>query len=234
MKINVNRSSDRGITKFDWLNSRHSFSFGDYYEPKRKGFGVLRVLNDDIVGPSKGFSMHNHANFEIVSIVLEGALEHKDSMGNQGIIRAGEVQRISAGTGIMHSEFNPSNKEKVHFLQIWITPMSLDVKPSYEQKKLKSNVRNKLINIVSNEKNDNVYINQRAIFSLGNFNKNKEITYKLQNTKHGIFVFMIRGDANIGKENLKIGDSCEITEINDVKIRTNEETTLLIIEVQLD
>ena len=104
MKINVNRSNERGATKLDWLISRHSFSFGDYHEPKRMGFGALRVLNEDIVEPGKGFGMHNHANFEIVSIVLEGSLEHKDSMGNHGIIKAGEVQRISAGTGIMHSE----------------------------------------------------------------------------------------------------------------------------------
>ena len=135
MRISVQRSAERGSTELGWLHSRHSFSFGNYFNSKRMGFGLLRVLNDDIVEPGKGFGTHFHDNSEIVSIVLEGALEHRDSMGNHGIIKAGEVQIISAGTGISHSEFNHSGREKVSFLQIWAMPKELNTAPSYEQKK---------------------------------------------------------------------------------------------------
>ena len=122
MKINILKSEDRGISRYNWLLSRHSFSFANYYNPKRMNFGALRVLNDDIVDAGKGFGMHRHDNMEIISLILEGSLEHKDSMGNRGIIKENEVQRMSAGTGITHSEFNHSKTDKSYFLQIWIEP----------------------------------------------------------------------------------------------------------------
>src|SRR3989344_3753779 len=175
MKIKIQHSSERGSTELGWLHSRHSFSFGNYYNPRRMNFGFLRVLNDDIVEPGKGFGMHFHDNMEIISIVLEGALEHKDSMGNHGVIKAGEVQRISAGTGISHSEFNHSYKEKVHFLQVWIEPKETSLRPNYEQKRFDLK-NNKLTTIVSGSKNKNTtYINQDAYFLIGNFDKNKTI-----------------------------------------------------------
>ena len=233
MKISVQRSAERGSTEIGWLHSRHSFSFGNYYNPKRNGFGLLRVINDDIVEPSKGFRTHFHDNFEIISIVLEGALEHKDSMGSHGIIKAGEVQRISAGTGISHSEFNHSHKEKVHFLQIWIVPKEIGIKPGYEQKKFDLK-KNKLIVVVSGEKSKNlIYIHQDACFLIGNFEKNKIIGYKLNNPKNGVFIFIIDGNVDIENNKLETGDSAEITDAISLKFKTNERSKVLVIEVPL-
>ena len=127
-------ADSRGLTKLDWLNSRHSFSFGGYYNPKKMGFGELRVLNDDTVAPGQGFGMHFHDNMEIVTFVLKGSLEHKDSTGGEGVLKAGQMQRMTAGKGIQHSEFNPSKSESAHFLQIWVIPETQDLEPEYEQK----------------------------------------------------------------------------------------------------
>ena len=235
MKINIIKSNERGLSELDWLYSRHSFSFSNYYDPKRMGFGVLKVLNDDIIAPSKGFGSHHHDNFEIVTIVLEGALEHKDSMGNKGIIKANEIQRMSAGTGIMHSEFNPSKKDKVHLLQIWIEPNKLDIKPSYEQKNFSELKINEFTSVISGIKNKNtVYINQDAYFSLGRFNANKEVNYKLHDVKNGVFVFIIQGEINIENNVFKEGDAGEIKEINKINFITKRDSKLLIIEVPWD
>lgn len=234
MKINIHRSEERGTTELGWLLSKHSFSFGNYYNPKRMNFGLLRVLNDDIVEPGKGFGAHFHGNMEIVSIVLEGALQHKDSMGNHGIIKAGEVQRMSAGTGISHSEFNHSRMENVHFLQIWVEPKEMGIKPSYEQKKFNLK-KNKLIDIVSGKKKNNaIYIHQNAYFSIGNFNEDKAINYKLKDSKNGVFVFAIVGDIEIENNKLITGDSIEITETNNLKFKTNKESKVLVIEMPLE
>ena len=137
MKKEVHKAEERGTAEHGWLHSKHSFSFADYYNPKRMGFGKLRVLNDDIVDPGQGFGEHHHDNMEIVSIVLEGSLEHKDSSGNHDVIKTGDIQRISAGSCITHSEYNHSKKEKVNFLQIWIETKEQNIKPSYEQKILR-------------------------------------------------------------------------------------------------
>ena len=233
MKISVQRSDERGTAEFGWLHSKHSFSFGNYHNPKRMGFGVLKVLNEDIVEPSKGFGAHFHDNFEIVSIVLEGSLEHKDSMGNHGVIPAGDIQRISAGTGISHSEFNHSSREKVHFLQIWIEPKEKNINPSYEQKKFALK-KNELFKVVSGIKNKAaIYIHQYADFSLGNFDKNKIIAYKLNNPKHGAFIFVTEGKIEIEKSKLEKGDSAEITEAEILKIKFNERSQILVIEIPL-
>ena len=233
MKINIYKSNERGITELEWLHSKHSFSFGNYYNPKRTGFCLLKVLNDDIVEPGKGFGMHFHDNMEIVSIVLEGSLEHRDSMGNHGIIKAGEVQRISAGTGISHSEFNGSSKEKVHFLQVWVEPKKMSLRPNYEQKRFDLK-KNKLTTIVLGNKNKNTtYINQDAYFLMGNFDKNKTIEYKLNNPRHGVFVFVTDGDIEIVNKKLEKGDSAEIIEINNLEFKTNKESKILVIEVPL-
>ena len=213
MIIAIHKAEERGATELGWLHSKHSFSFGNYYSPKRIGFGLLKVLNDDIVEPGKGFGRHFHDNMEIVSIVLEGSLEHKDNMGNHGIIKAGEVQRISAGTGITHSELNGSSKEKVHFLQVWVEPKEAGIKPSYEQKKIDLK-KNELVEVVSGKKNkDMIYIDQDAVFSIGNFDKNKTIGYKLNNPRHGIFVFAVSGEIKIEKDRLQKVDSAEITDV---------------------
>lgn len=234
IRIAIHKAEERGATELGWLYSKHSFSFGNYYNPKRIGFGLLKVLNDDIVEPGKGFGMHFHDNMEIISIVLEGSLEHRDSMSNHGIIKAGEVQRISAGTGIRHSEFNHSAKEKVHFLQIWIQTKERNIKPSYEQKKIDLK-KNELVEVVSGKKNKNIiYIHQDAYFLMGNFDKNKTIGYKLNNPRHGVFVFIIGGFVEIGNDKLKKGDSAEIIEINNLEFKTNKESKILVIEVPLN
>ena len=233
MEINIQRSNERGTTELGWLHSRHSFSFGNYYNPKRMNFGLLRVLNDDIVEPGKGFGTHFHDNMEIVSIVLEGALEHRDSMGSHGIIKECEVQRISAGTGISHSEFNHSGKEKVHFLQIWIGPKEMDIKSSYEQKRFDLK-KNKLLSIVSGKKGSKtIYIHQDSYFYIGNFDKNKIVQCKLNNNKNGVFVFIVSGNIEIENYKIVMGDSAEITKTNNLKFKTNEKSEILLIEVPL-
>ena len=234
MKVKILYSEERGTTELGWLHSRHSFSFAEYYNPKRNGFGALMVLNEDIVEPGKGFGMHNHVNFEIVSIVLEGSLEHKDSMGNYGVIKTHEIQRISAGTGIMHSEFNPSTKEKIHFLQIWIKPKELAIRPSYEQKKFDFQ-KNKLTEIVSGKKNhDKIYIHQDAYFSICYFDKDKKIFYKLKNPKNGVFAFVIEGSIVVDNHKFKNCDSVEITDANEIIFKTEDPSKVLFIEVPLE
>ena len=233
MRISVYPAGERGSTELGWLHSRHSFSFGDYYNPKCMNFGLLRVLNDDIVEPGKGFGAHFHDNMEIISIVLDGALEHKDSMGNHGIINAGEVQRISAGTGISHSEFNHSSKDKVHFLQIWVVPKEMGIKPSYEQKSFELK-KNKFIDVVSGRKNkDLIYMHQDANFSLGDFDKNKSAVYKLNNPKHGVYVFVIDGEIEIDNEILKARDAAGIIDATSIDLKFNQESKILVIEVPL-
>ncbi|MBI2101858.1 pirin family protein [Candidatus Woesearchaeota archaeon] len=233
MRITIHKAEERGATELGWLHSKHSFSFGDYYNPKRIGFGLLKVLNDDIVEPGKGFGMHFHDNMEIVSIVHEGSLEHRDSMGNHDIIKAGEIQRMSAGTGVRHSEFNHSAKERVHFLQIWILTKERNINPSYEQKRLDLK-KNELVEVVSGKKNnDMIYIHQDAYFLMGNFDKNKRVVYKIHNQKHGICVFVIDGEITIDKYQLQKGDSAEIIITNKINLKTLKDSKILLIEVPM-
>ena len=234
MDINILKSSERGTSKYDWLLSRHSFSFGNYHDPKRMNFGLLRVFNDDIVDAGKGFGMHQHDNMEIISIVLEGSLEHRDSMGNHGIIKEGEVQRISAGTGISHSEFNHSKTGKSHFLQIWVEPDEINLEPSYEQKSFSKLEKNKLNIIASGDKNKNsLYLHQDAVFLIGVFDESKIIDYRLKNPESGVYAFAIYGDAEIGKNSLQKGDSAEITSAEKIEIKTKGKSSVLIIEVPI-
>lgn len=235
MKITIQHSDDRGVSEYQWLQSKHSFSFANYYNPEKMGFGLLRVLNEDIVEPGKGFGMHHHNNMEIVSIVIKGTLEHRDSLGNHGVIPAGEIQRISAGTGITHSEVNNSSSEQVHFLQIWIQPLNMNVKPSYEQKSFRNQLKkNKLTKVVSWLKSDKtIHINQETQFFIGTFDKNKMINYKPNNKEHGIYIFVIKGCISIDSRKLMIGDAAEIIETKRFGIKTNENTEILMIEVPL-
>ncbi len=224
MKINIQKSNERGHRKYDWLDTRYSFSFSDYYDPGRINFGSLRVLNQDIIEPGKGFPMHSHDNMEIVTIILEGSLEHKDSIGNHGVIKKDDVQRMSAGSGVTHSEFNHSKREKVHLLQIWIFSKEKDIKPSYEQKHFDLE-KNKLINIVGK---DGVYIHQDATFLRGIFDKDIKVNYKVKNN---IFVFVINGDVNIDKYILTKGDSAEISEVGNLELNIKKNSDILIIDV---
>lgn len=233
MKIEVHPSSERGIAEHGWLHSKHSFSFAGYYNPDRMGFGVLRVINEDVVEPGGGFGAHSHDNMEIVSIVLEGALEHKDSMGNRGIIPASDIQRMSAGTGITHSEFNHSKADVVHFLQIWVYPKERNIKPSYEQKSLSIEGRkNRLLPIVSGTKGgEAIYIHQDATFLLGSLDEEIMVSHKVNNPKHGVYVFVIRGGVSIDGKNLGDGDAAGVTDTDVVKIKASRETDVLMMEV---
>ncbi len=231
MLIDVQRSSERGTTKTTWLNSRHSFSFGNYWNPNQMHFGLLRVLNDDWIEPGTGFGMHGHDNMEIVTIVLEGVLQHTDTMGNSEAINAGEIQRMSAGRGLRHSETNPSKKGKVHLLQIWIDPKEHDIAPSYEQRKITSG-RNMLDVAVSPD--GPVFINQDAYFLIGTLERGKEVSYKLTKRENGAYIFIIKGDVHIQTYNLKEGDAAGIKDADEVKIKGVENSQVLLIEVPME
>ena len=233
MKIEIHSSQERGTADYGWLHTRHSFSFANYYNPKRMGFGKLGVLNEDIIEPGQGFPTHSHDNMEIITIVLEGALEHRDSTGGHGIIKAGEVQRMSAGKGIEHSEYNHSRTGKVHLLQIWVETKEKNIQPGYEQKKFTGEQkRNKFLTIVKREKGKEwLYIHQNAVFSLCLLEKNKAVEYKTTWKGNGVYVFMVNGKAEIEGKKLGTGDAAAVTEANKIEITALEKTELLAIEV---
>lgn len=230
MHKQLHKAQDRGTTKIDWLDSRHSFSFGEYYDEKANGFGDLLVINDDIIQPNKGFGIHPHNNMEIISIILEGALQHKDNMGNIGHIQKNEVQVMSAGTGVRHAEINPSTTEKVNLLQIWILPNKVNVKPRYDQKKFILK-KNKLITVVSGKKNnESLFIHQDASISLLELEKGKKSTYTLKLSR-GIYIFIIDGTANIVGEKLNPRDALELSDTKSIVLEATTNTKFLIIEV---
>jgi redox-sensitive bicupin YhaK (pirin superfamily) len=219
MQTKIQRAEERGKADFGWLNSHHSFSFGQWYDPSKIHFGALRVLNDDIVTGGKGFGTHPHDNMEIVSIPLKGALAHKDSTGTDGIIRTGDVQIMSAGTGIRHSEYNASQDDDVNFLQVWIIPKKQNIQPRYEQKTFASDDRkNKWQVVVSPDKDAaSVWINQDAVFSLAHIDGT--ITYKNKFKENGVYLFALEGEVTVNNEVLKKRDAIEITGTDTVEIK---------------
>jgi redox-sensitive bicupin YhaK (pirin superfamily) len=235
MKTIIHKANTRGYADHGWLKSYHSFSFANYYNPQRVRFGLLRVLNDDIIKPSEGFGTHPHDNMEIISIPIYGKLAHKDSTGNEKIITKDEVQVMSAGTGIYHSEYNASDNEDANFLQLWIFPKLKNITPRYEQKKFDLTERkNKLQLIVSPEKNNgSLRINQDAYLWLGNFEKGKNIKYSLKLNDNGVYIFLINGNAEIEGTILENRDAIGIEETENVNINFLENTELLIIEVPM-
>jgi quercetin 2,3-dioxygenase len=235
MTKTIHKANTRGIADFGWLHSKHTFSFSSYYNPNRIQFGALRVLNDDIVAPGMGFGTHGHENMEIVSIPIKGELAHKDNTGTAKVIYPGEVQIMSAGTGIRHSEFNHSESDSVNFLQIWILPKEIGIKPRYEQKFFDASERkNKIQTIVSPEKDtDAVWINQDSYFSLVNISKGSDIEYSNHNPENGIYVFIIDGSISIDGELFERRDGIGITETNSFKVTANEESEILLIEVPM-
>ena len=223
------RSKDRGLTKGGWLESRHSFSFGNYYHPKRMGFGALKVLNEDWIKPDSGFPFHYHENFEIITIVLEGSLQHEDTQGNKEVINTNEVQRMSAGSGIRHAEVNISKTEQVHLFQIWIEPTKKNVKPSYEQGSFFLK-KNELVRIISK---DTIPINQDAELSLLEVEKGKELEYQLKNPSRGLWVQLAKGTIEIENKLLKEGDALAVVEEESVVLKAKEESKVLFLEVPL-
>ena len=197
----------RGATRLDWLNSKHGFSFAEYYDPNRMGFRTLRVINEDVIEPGRGFPTHPHRDMEILSYVLEGNLEHKDSLGNGSVIRPGEVQRMSAGTGIRHSEFNPSVTERVHFLQIWVLPQTVGLEPGYEQKQFfADNPRDQLILVGSRDgREGSLTVHQDLDLYAARLSEGGEVTYEAEPGR-GVWIQVALGDLEVNGELLEPGD----------------------------
>ncbi len=204
-------SNDRGQTLTDWLNSRHTFSFGTYFDPNFRGFSDLLVINDDIVAPSQGFGMHPHDNMEIISIVLSGMLEHRDSLGNDGVIKPGEIQKMSAGFGITHSEYNPSTVDPVHFLQIWIVPEEKNLPPSYEQKKFGLNqTHNQLCLVAANEENEEIIrIHQDVRLYQSILDCSRCLSYTLDKSR-AVWIQVAQGSVMVNDNLLMAGDGLGI------------------------
>lgn len=233
MQTLIHRAKDRGYAKHTWLETRHSFSFANYYDPARMGFGALRVINDDIIAPGMGFGEHPHKNMEIITIPLSGALAHRDSMGNQEVIQAGEIQVMSAGTGVEHSEFNASKTDPVTLLQIWIFPDTENITPRYEQKKFeKKDFTNKLQVFVGKIGTASLGIHQQAKLSLGYFDHDMELSYS-QERDRGTYFFVIEGGLKIGENSLGKRDAIGVWEEVEINLKVQEKAFLLAIEVPM-
>ncbi len=237
MKTIIHKANTRGYANHGWLQSHHSFSFANYYNPERMNFGALRVLNDDIVQPKMGFGTHPHQNMEIISIPLQGALTHKDSMANKRAIEVDEIQVMSAGTGITHSEFNDSKKEVVNFLQIWIVPEELNVTPNYEQKKFASkNKHNKLQLVVAPKdklEENALPINQQAYIYRTYLETKKTINIKAKSENNGFYIFVVDGAIEVDSNLLNSRDAIGVSEVESFAIKANKDSELVIIEVPM-
>lgn len=236
MKTILYKAETRGHAEHGWLNAWHSFSFAGYHDPSRVHFGVLRVLNDDTIAGGMGFGTHPHDNMEIITIPLSGQLEHRDSMGNSGIISKGEVQVMSAGTGIQHSEKNKNKNEPLKLLQIWLFPDKENVAPRYDQKAFDlAASKNNLLTIVSpmGEK-EGLNIHQNAWFSLGKLDKDFVTAYELKDKQNGVYAFVIDGSVTINGEKLNRRDAAGITESDILEIKADSEAELLLMEVPMN
>lgn len=235
MQTVFHEAASRGYAKHGWLETHHSFSFASYYDPERMGFGALRVLNDDAIAPGAGFGEHPHDNMEIITIPLTGALKHQDSMGNSAVVTAGEVQVMSAGTGVFHAEFNASTTEPLTLLQIWILTAKRNTAPRYDQKRFDvEQFRNTFFQVVGNMETAGVLgIHQEAKLSLGRFEAGKEATYPLPSSTHGVYVFVIEGEVTIAGKKLTTRDALGIWDTEEIAVRAEKETFLLAIEVPL-
>lgn len=235
MKTTLHKSDSRGHANHGWLDTNHTFSFANYYNEERMHFGALRVLNDDFVEGGMGFGKHPHDNMEIISIPLSGDLEHKDSMGNTTVIKQNDVQIMSAGTGVQHSEYNKNEGQKVNFLQLWIFPKVRDIAPRYDQKTFDPAERiNKLQQIVSPVETDSgVTINQDAWLHLGNFENGFSTNYTIKNKGNGVYVFVLSGDVTINDQKLNKRDGFGIWEVDEFLISANPNAEILLIEVPM-
>lgn len=235
MKLTLHKADSRGHANHGWLNSFHTFSFANYYNPERMNFGVLRVLNDDTVDSGMGFGEHPHRDMEIISIPLEGDLEHQDSMGTKAVIRKGEIQVMSAGTGVMHSEYNRNKDEQVKFLQIWIIPNKMGVEPRYDQIKISDHAKpNDFQQILSPDKNDEgVWIHQDAWFNLADFDPGISKEYRLHKKGNGVYLFVLSGEAKVGDTVLSERDGLGIEDTDSFTLEALKKSEILIMEVPM-
>jgi redox-sensitive bicupin YhaK (pirin superfamily) len=233
MKTTLYPAKTRGQADYGWLKANYSFSFANYYDPERVQFGALRVLNDDSIDGGRGFDMHHHKNMEIVTIPLSGGLKHKDNIGNSSVIKAGEVQVMSAGSGIMHSEFNASETELAQILQIWVIPNKVNVTPRYEQKIIDvSKAKNNLHQILSPEPTDDgVWIYQDAWFYLSEPDAGITLDYILKNKNSGVYLFVIEGEIELGGETLGKRDAIGIRHADKFSYKALRQSKLLIMEI---
>ena len=234
MKTILHKGSTRGHASHGWLDSYHTFSFAGYYDPQRIHFGALRVLNDDTVAGGMGFGAHPHDNMEIISIPTSGDLEHKDSMGNTQVIRQGDVQVMSAGTGIQHSEKNKNDDKEVKFFQIWVFPARKNVEPRYDQQNFTDDQKhNKLLTVVSpiGTSDGGVQVHQDAWFSLGKLDKGISLAYTLKKKENGVYAFIIEGDVTINGQALNRRDGLGITETDKLEIKADSSAEILLMEV---
>jgi redox-sensitive bicupin YhaK (pirin superfamily) len=235
MNTVLHKSNTRGSADHGWLKVNHTFSFANYHNPERMHFGVLRVLNDDSFEGGKGFSTHPHDNMEIITIPLQGDLEHKDNMGNGTVIKSGDVQVMSAGTGITHSEFNASQEFEVKVLQIWLFPNKKNVIPRYDQRAIRDlEVLNEFYQILSpNEEDQGVWIHQNSWFSMGEFSEQKSTEYKFNSSKNGVYAFIIEGEATIEGQKLEKRDGFGIWETTSISISAEKNSRILLMEVPM-
>ena len=235
MKTIVHKAETRGQANYGWLNTRYSFSFANYYNPDRIHFGALRVLNDDTIAGGEGFGMHPHENMEIVTIMLEGELEHKDSMGHSEVLKKDEVQVMTAGTGIMHSEFNHLPDVQIKLFQIWVLPEKKGLKPRYDQRVYSPAERtDKWQLLVSPDENKSLMVHQQTWFSRGTFKKGETNEYKLYNSTSGIYIFIIEGSIELENNNYGPRDGIGLWELNEIKFKTLTNADILIIEIPLN
>ncbi len=236
MKTVLHKADSRGHANHGWLNSHHTFSFANYYNPDRVHFGVLRVLNDDVVAPGRGFGRHPHDNMEIVSIPLSGALEHKDSMDNTAVIKAGDVQVMSAGTGVFHSEYNQSKDEEVRFLQIWMFPRAKGVEPRYDQITVKNQgAKNQLQQVLSpNPNDDGVWVHQDAWFHIGDLESGFCDTYSPKKPGNGVYAFVLEGEVNIAGQDLSKRDGFGIWDTDEFEITASKNAKVLLMDVPMN
>jgi len=230
-------AQERGLVSFGWLDAKYSFSFGNYFNPDKMNFGALRVLNDDTIAPAMGFGKHPHKNMEIITIVQSGALKHEDSMGNKGIIEAGDIQVMSAGSGIEHSEVNASSQNSLTLFQLWIHSQRQDVTPRYEQKKiaplLTDNAFTTIVKPKQEALKDDIWIHQQAYISIGNFSNETQTNYSMQQSQNGVYIMVIEGSIVVADQTLQHRDAIGLWNTQSVDMSITKNSKVLIVEVPM-
>ncbi|WII72617.1 pirin family protein [Bdellovibrio sp. 22V] len=230
--LTIRRSNERGLAEHGWLKSRHTFSFAEYYDPQHMGFGPLRVINEDRIAGGSGFETHPHRDMEIISYVISGGLRHRDSMGNVAVIKPGEVQRMSAGTGVLHSEFNDEDNKETHFFQIWIMPNQRGVKPGYGQKSFEQELNSqKLVHVISKDgKDGSISIHQDADMYISRLKKSETLDFKLEAPRR-LWLQLVKGSVEVNGEKLETGDAVAATDIGTAKIVANDDSEMILFEL---